>query len=89
MDIAAWLGSLGLERYEPAFRENDIDAAVLPDLTPEDLTNIGVTSVGHRRRLLAAIAQLRSGVSAAQEPQLHKTGETFRPRSQARPSGAS
>jgi hypothetical protein len=37
VDIAAWLRSLGLEQYEPAFRENDVDAGVLPRLTSEDL----------------------------------------------------
>jgi class 3 adenylate cyclase len=58
MDIAAWLRELGLERYEEAFRANDIDAKVLPELTAEDLKDIGVTSVGHRRTLLAAIAAL-------------------------------
>jgi class 3 adenylate cyclase len=58
MDIAAWLRGLGLERYEAAFRDNDIDAEVLPKLTAEDLISIGVTSVGHRRKLLAAIAAL-------------------------------
>jgi class 3 adenylate cyclase/predicted ATPase len=56
MDIAAWLQGLGLERYVPAFRDNDVDAEVLPELTAEDLISIGVTSVGHRRKLLAAIA---------------------------------
>ena len=59
MDIAAWLRSLGLERYEPAFRENDVDAGLLPRLTGEDLKELGVASVGHRRRLLDAIAALR------------------------------
>src|SRR4029077_16756377 len=59
MDIAAWLQGLGLERYVPAFRHNDVDAEVLPELTAEDLISIGVTSVGHRRKLLAAIAALR------------------------------
>ena len=59
MDIAAWLRSLGLEQYEPAFRGNDVDAGLLPRLTSEDLKDIGVTSVGHRRRLLEAIAVLR------------------------------
>ena len=59
MDIAAWLRSLGLEQYEPAFRENDVDAGLLPRLTSEDLKDIGVTSVGHRRRLLDAIAVLQ------------------------------
>jgi class 3 adenylate cyclase/predicted ATPase len=58
MDVAAWLQDLGLERYVPAFRENDIDAEVLPKLTAEDLISIGVTSVGDRRKLLAAIASL-------------------------------
>jgi class 3 adenylate cyclase len=59
MDITAWLRSLGLEQYEPAFRENDVDAGVLPRLTSEDLKDIGVTSVGHRRRMLDAIAVLQ------------------------------
>ena len=59
MDLAAWLRSLGLEQYEPAFRENDVDAGLLPKLTSEDLKDIGVTSVGHRRRLLEAVAVLR------------------------------
>ena len=59
MDIPAWLRGLGLEQYEPAFRDNDIDAEVLPRLTPEDLTAVGILSVGHRRKLLDAIAALR------------------------------
>ena len=46
MDIEAWLRGLGLEQYAPAFRDNDIDAEVLPRLTPEDLTAIGILSVG-------------------------------------------
>jgi len=58
MDVAAWLQSLGLERYEQAFRDNDVDGEVLPELTADDLISIGVTSVGHRRKLLAAIAAL-------------------------------
>jgi class 3 adenylate cyclase/predicted ATPase len=59
MDIAAWLGGLGLEQYAPAFRDNDVDGEVLPELTADDLISMGVTSVGHRRKLLAAIAALR------------------------------
>ena len=55
MDIAAWLRGLGLAQYEPAFRENDVDAQVLPRLTAEDLISIGVISVGHRRTLLEAM----------------------------------
>ena len=58
MDIAAWLRDLGLERYVSAFRDNDIDAEVLLKLTAEDLISMGVTSVGHRRKLLDAIVGL-------------------------------
>jgi class 3 adenylate cyclase len=65
MDVAAWLQDLGLERYGPAFRDNDIDAEVLRKLTAEDLISIGVTSVGHRRKLLDAIASLGMAVPAA------------------------
>jgi hypothetical protein len=64
MDIAAWLHRLGLEQYEQAFRHNDIDGEVLPDLTADDLISIGVTSVGHRRKLLAAIAALGAELTA-------------------------
>ena len=49
MDIAAWLQKLGLERFEPAFRENRIDSEILPRLTAEDLKDLGVTLVGDRR----------------------------------------
>jgi class 3 adenylate cyclase/predicted ATPase len=58
MDVADWLRKLGLEQYEPAFRANEIDARVLPNLRAEDLKDLGVTLVGHRRRLLDAIAAL-------------------------------
>ncbi|MBV8119871.1 MAG: AAA family ATPase [Alphaproteobacteria bacterium] len=59
MDIADWLRGLGLAQYEPAFRENEIDASVLPSLTAEDLRELGVAVLGHRRKLLDAIAELR------------------------------
>src|SRR6476661_4744848 len=65
MDIAAWLQDLGLQRYLQAFRDNDIDAEVLRKLTAEDLISIGVTSVGHRRKLLDAIAGLGAAVPTA------------------------
>ena len=52
IDVASWLQQLGLEQYEPAFRANEVDGVVLPDLTAEDLIAIGVTAVGHRRKLL-------------------------------------
>ncbi|UVO26987.1 AAA family ATPase [Bradyrhizobium arachidis] len=68
MDIAAWLRGLGLGQYERAFRENDVDAEVLADLTAEDLIGLGVSSIGHRRKLLAAIALLRAGSVPATPP---------------------
>ncbi|MFL5332596.1 MAG: adenylate/guanylate cyclase domain-containing protein, partial [Geminicoccaceae bacterium] len=58
MDVTAWLRGLGLERYEQAFHDNGVDVRVLPDLTGDDLREIGITAVGHRRLLLRAIAAL-------------------------------
>jgi class 3 adenylate cyclase len=58
MDLTEWLRGLGLEQYAPAFRDNNIDAEVLPWLTGEDLRELGVVSIGHRRRLLDAVAGL-------------------------------
>src|ERR1700726_1248202 len=63
MDVVVWLRSLGLGKYEAIFRENEIDETVLPDLTAEDLKELGVTALGHRRKLLAAIAALRDNAS--------------------------
>jgi class 3 adenylate cyclase len=63
MDIVVWLRSLGLGKYEAAFRENDIDETVLPSLTHENLKELGVASLGHRVKLLDAIAALRSDAS--------------------------
>ena len=68
MDVVVWLRSLGLERYEAAFRENAITEKVLPRLTAEDLKDLGVSIVGHRRVLLDAIADLRSGTKAEAAP---------------------
>ena len=59
MDVAVWLRSLGLEQYEGSFRDNAIDSTVLPRLTAEDLKDLGVRIVGHRRKLLDAITALR------------------------------
>ena len=56
---------MALERYEPLFRENEIDWEVLPMLTSEDLKEIGIVAIGHRRKLLAAIAALGGEVPAA------------------------
>ena len=65
MDVGTWLRGLGLGRYEQAFRDGDIDAEVLPELTAEDLLGLGIASIGHRRKLLAAIAALRKHTSPA------------------------
>ena len=58
VDIASWLRGIGLEQYHSAFQENDIDAGVLLTLTDRDLRELGVASLGHRKRMLAAIAVL-------------------------------
>jgi hypothetical protein len=63
MDLGGWLRSVGLERYEAAFRENEIDETVLPSLTHETLKELGVTAVGHRLKLFDAIAALRANAS--------------------------
>jgi class 3 adenylate cyclase len=64
MNVATWLQGLGLERYEPLFRDNEIDWEVLPTLTAEDLKEIGIVAIGHRRKLLNAIAALGIAVPA-------------------------
>src|SRR5262249_18017335 len=61
MDVAEWLRGLGLGQYVLAFRDNDIDEEVLRRLTAEDLRDLGVASIGHRRRLLDAIVALGEG----------------------------
>jgi class 3 adenylate cyclase len=64
IDVAGWLRGLGLQQYEPAFRDNEVDGAVLADLTAEDLIGLGVTLIGHRRKLLSAIATLTAEAPA-------------------------
>jgi hypothetical protein len=63
MDVVVWLRSLGLGKYEATFRENEIDETVLPSLTEEHLKQLGVTALGHRVKLLEAIAALRNDAS--------------------------
>ena len=63
MDVVVWLRSLGLGKYEATFRENEIDETVLPSLTEEHLKQLGVTALGHRVKLLDAIAALRNDAS--------------------------
>ncbi len=64
MDVVVWLRSLDLGQYEAVFRENEIDETVLPSLTAEDLKELGVAALGHRRKLLDAIAVLRGDTIA-------------------------
>ena len=68
MDIVVWLRSLGLGKYEAAFRENEIDETVLPSLTHETLKELGVSAVGHRLKLLDAIAALGQRPKRAKAP---------------------
>ena len=77
--IADWLQKLGLGQYAHRFSENDIDFAVLADLTDQDLEKIGVASLGHRRKLLRAIADLKGALdpssAAAATVAPHDTAE--------------
>src|ERR1700722_48720 len=68
MDIVVWLRSLGLGKFEAVFRENEIDETVLPSLTEEHLKQLGVTALGHRVKLLDAIAALRTAASGRARP---------------------
>ena len=67
-DIGDWLRGLGLGQYEATFRQNEVNESVLPKLTQEDLREIGVGPVGHRRLILDAIATLRAGTDAKAAP---------------------
>ncbi len=73
-DVSLWLGRLGLEKYAKAFADNDIDLDVLPDLTDADLERLGFT-LGHRKKLLKAIAALKAGNDAqTAAPELPRIG---------------
>ena len=65
MDVGTWLRNLGLDQYEAAFRDNSVDGDILPRLTGEDLKELGIASVGHRRKLLDAISELKSATFAS------------------------
>ena len=69
MDVAEWLRALDLSQYAAAFHENAVTADLLPSLTSDDLKDIGVAAVGHRRRLLDAIAALRPAADPV--PDIH------------------
>ena len=81
--ITEWLEKLGLGQYAQRFAENDISLRILPDLTDQDLKELGVSSLGHRRELLRAIAELdgaekvapKPAASAPISPQPHDTAE--------------
>ena len=79
MDVAAWLKGLGLERYLPAFCDNDIDAEILPKLTADDLIGLGVTSIGHRRKLLDADRRARRRGTCCQHRRRHAPMPRHRP----------
>ena len=68
--IADWLQKLGLGQYAQRFAENDISFAVLPDLTDQDLKEIGVASLGHRRQLLRAITELKGSEEGTRKPSI-------------------
>jgi class 3 adenylate cyclase len=82
MDVGSWLRSLGLERYEAAFGENEVDASVLFSLTGEDLKDLGVTLVGHRRKILDAIAAMKADAKS------HETTAKFVAAADTRPMEA-
>jgi len=63
--ITDWLEKLGLSEYAKRFAENDIDFTILGDLTDQDLEKIGIASLGHRRKLLRAIANLDTNEKGA------------------------
>ena len=78
VDIAAWLTGFGLEQYRQAFQENDVDDELLRQLTGDDLKDIGVASLGHRKKLLEAIAGLNSAPSSAPVSTPQQTAGTAR-----------
>jgi class 3 adenylate cyclase/tetratricopeptide (TPR) repeat protein len=82
MDVGAWLRELDLEQYEAAFRENGVSEKDLPHLTVEDLQDLGVVAVGHRRRLLVAIEALRLKSMPAGDPVPSSPGPPIDPGSQ-------
>jgi class 3 adenylate cyclase/predicted ATPase len=79
MEVGGWLRSLGLDQYEANFRENKIDAGLLPRLTADDLKDIGVSAVGDRRRLLDAIATLAGATPAETFRRAHQPAQPKSP----------
>jgi class 3 adenylate cyclase/tetratricopeptide (TPR) repeat protein len=73
MDIEQWLQGLGLPQYAPAFAANDIDLSLLGQLSDADLKELGVQSLGHRKRILAAAAQALTAAAPSAPPPLSST----------------
>jgi class 3 adenylate cyclase len=75
MDVGVWLRSPGLGQYEATFRDKEIDGAVLPRLTVDDLKDLGVAVVSHRRKIMSAIEELNAAsatrADAIKQPQAH------------------
>lgn len=78
MGVTEWLSKLGFGQYARVFAENDIDFSVLQQLTDADLKELGVGSLGHRKRLLAAIAEQAAASPASAEPTVSLGGDERR-----------
>ena len=78
--VGEWLSTLGFSRYEAVFHENDIDPAIAAGLTADDLIELGVASIGHRRKLLDAIAALKGSTDGAPSDLAGRSGAAGRPR---------
>jgi hypothetical protein len=86
MDVGDWLRNLGLGQYQHIFRDNGVDGAVLPKLTVDDLKEMGVAGVGHRRKIIAAIEE--PNASSAVTTQTVKPASTTSPASVPQPTDA-
>ena len=90
IDIADWLRGLGLEQYAQLFRDNDIDGEILGGMNAEDLKELGISSFGHRRRLLNAITALGERPRRAMWLNQRRARHLLRPHlRQSTPSGGS
>ena len=77
MDVGDWLRELGLAQYEQAFREHAVDADTLPRLTSDDLKELGIQVIGHRRKLLDAIARLKGSTAGSVELRPTSAGQQY------------
>jgi class 3 adenylate cyclase/predicted ATPase len=81
--IIDWLGELGLSQYAQCFADNDIDFGILEELTDQDLEKIGVVSLGHRRRILKAVAELEDPNQSANAGAVDAPPDDARPQDSA------